>query len=203
MHTEITQHPLIQLNAYTRTLTGINNEKITQQILNDSTPVDPNLQLHNHHNPHHTYYEDVLPPRTPEITQLENEIKTTIETITNQQYKITELWSITTHPGQSIITHNHKLNTHLHPEEYYSFAYYPYAPKGSNPLQFQINHSNTIDQIVSIPVETGKLIIFNSYINHHTQRQHNNDIRINISGNLSPQTPRTTPNNDWTPYHTR
>lgn len=200
---QITKEPLIELHAYTRILTDIDNEKLTQQILNDATPVDPNLDLHYNQNPHHTYYEDVLLPATPELAQLEEAIKHTIYNITGKPYNITELWSITTEPGQSIVAHNHKLNTHLHPQEYYSFAYYPYAPEGSADLQFQINYCNTIEQYVNITAETGKLVIFNAYLTHLTQRQHSNAKRVNISGNLAPQHPNTEPTNDWTPYHAK
>jgi len=196
--------PLIALDAYVTTLDDVDNATITKQILTDGVPVDPGNQAWNDAGRIHTYYEDTLPPRTPEIADLESQIVQVMSEIRGgTDYVITELWSIITEPGSSIVAHNHRMNTHLDPLEYFAFAYYPCAPEGSAELTFHVGYCHTVEQAISIPVATGKLIIFPAFVLHFTDKQIPDGFRVNLSGNLAPVIPNTRPSNDWSPYWRR
>jgi len=200
----IEQIPLIHLNAYATTLEGVDNATIAEQILTGSTPVDPDHTKWHSHDRVHSYYEDTLPPRTPEIADLETRIVDTIQQIRGgTAYEITELWSIITGDRESIAAHNHRLNTHIDPLEYFAFAYYPQAPTGSADLVFHVGYCHAVEQAVSVPVETGKLIIFNAFVLHFTEKQFADGIRVNLSGNLAPVSPNIEPSVDWSPYWRR
>jgi len=200
MFTEI---PLIDLRAYRKVLTGVDNAAIAEQILTEGRPVDPNDTAWRDSGGAHTYYEDVLPPRTPEIDTLERAIESAVTDMFDRAYRITELWSIQTRPEQSIVAHNHRLNTHVNPLEYYSFAYYPLAPEGSADLTFHVGYCHTIEACISVPVEPGALIVFNSFVWHFTERQTSTEDRLNVSGNLAPIDPDQSPNANWAPYWRR
>jgi hypothetical protein len=202
MNKKLQVHPLISLNVYSCFLDGVDNEKIAHQILTSSKPVDEDLSLSEKHKFTHTYYEDVLPPVTPEIKILESQITKSVSQLFSRDYAITELWSIILEPNQSVTAHSHKNNLHIDPNEYFSFCYYPSAPKGSCGLTFYAGWCNTMDTTLTVPAETGKLLVFNSYILHFTQRQ-NKGLRVNVSGNLAPVQPASTSNADWSPYNAR
>ena len=200
MFTEI---PLIDLRAYRTILTDVDNQTIADQILADGKPVDPDDTAWQASGGTHTYYEDVLPPRTPEIAALEAAITDAATEMLHKPYRITELWSILTRPDQSIVAHNHRLNSHLHPLEFYSFAYYPLAPEGSADLTFHVGYCHTIETCISVPVEPGALIVFNSFVWHFTERQTSSQDRLNVSGNLAPVHPDQSLTANWEPYWRR
>jgi hypothetical protein len=200
MFTEI---PLIDLRAYKTILTGIDNDTIAEQIMSAGRPVDPNDTAWEQSGGRHTYYEDVLPPRTPEIDTLEHAIEAAVTDTFDRKYRITELWSIRTRPNQSIVPHNHRMNIHMNPLEYYSFAYYPLAPEGSADLTFHVGYCHTIETCISVPVEPGALIVFNSFVWHFTERQTSTEDRMNLSGNLAPVDPDQSPTANWEPYWRR
>jgi hypothetical protein len=84
--------------------------------------------------------------------------------------------------------------------EYYSVAYYPSAPTGSSKLIFQVSWCNTIESLISIDPKPGMLVVFNSYIQHMTNRHNAIDRRVVISANLKPDSPNTTVVPDWSAY---
>lgn len=96
--------------------------------------------------------------------------------------------------------HSHKTNKQLNPAEYYSFAYYARAEHGAAPLNFVANYCNGMTNRISIPAETGKLLIFNSYLEHYTDLNHSERDRVCISGNYWPAKPDENLRSDWNQF---
>ena len=190
--------PIVELSAYSLNFNDIPNDVICAQIIEHDDYVDPNMDMLLDNN--HTYYEDMRLPNTKEISSLKLKIAEAMSEIAGREYVVTEAWSIILEPGQSISAHSHCVHGAIDPNDYFAFAYYPFAPPGSSDLQFLSTHSNVISTTVSAPVSTGTLLIFNSYLIHWTHRQHGNSIRVNVSGNLAPVTPNTRPADDWSKY---
>lgn len=193
--------PIVDLDAYSVNLNegyGVKNDVIVSQILEYESPVDPDASMLDAHS--HTYYEDWRLPGTDEINHLRDTIVNVMSEIAGRPYIITDSWSIILEPGQSIAAHSHYVHGAIDPNEYFAFAYYPFAPEGSVPLQILGTHSNVISRTISAPVSTGTLLIFNSYLLHWTNRQIVDSIRVNVSGNLAPVDPTTVSNGDWSKY---
>jgi hypothetical protein len=187
---------LFTLSVYKTFLQNIDNDKLLKEIEKfDTTPnvKDPS--------PAHTFYEDKLYPfGQPESMKLIDEITNSVNYFTNSDMIMDSIWSITLEKGQSVLSHTHKVNTQLYPEEYYSVSYYVSAPKDSADLIFVTTHCNTIERATSVKTETGMLLIFNSYIPHMTNRQYSEEKRVVVSANFSPKTPNTNPSADWSEY---
>lgn len=81
-----------------------------------------------------------------------------------------DCWGAVYNRGDYTETHNHNLN-------YLSFVYFVNTPKGSSPLVFTTSNKK-------IKAEEGKVIIFNSSINHHVPKNKCDD-RIIIAGNYT------------------
>ncbi len=189
---------LIQIDVLRTKLSGIDNEKLIEEIVNTRGEIDETYL----EDKHHTYYEDKRYPfGYVESEKLINKLTEAVSAILGRQMILSEIWTLTLEHGQSVAAHSHKSNTHLHPEEYFSIAYYPSAPEGSADLIFMANAANTIDNSIVIKPETGDLIVFNSYLNHMTNRHRNKDeARIVISANFIPKNPNSTPTQDWSAY---
>jgi len=193
--------PIVSLNGYVADLSsgyGIKNDVIVSQIIDYDQVVDPTGKMSLENN--HTYYEDNLLPDTEEIEHLKSVIVEIMSDITGRDYLITESWSIILESGQSISAHSHNVHAAVDLNEYFAFAYYPFAPAGSCSLQFLSTHSNTISTTVSAGIKTGTLLIFNSYLLHWTNRQMGGSDRVSVSGNLAPVSPTTVPMDDWSKY---
>ena len=189
---------LIQIDVLRTKLSGIDNKKLIEEIVNTRGEIDETYL----EDKHHTYYEDERYPfGHVESEKLINKLTESVSAILGRQMILSEIWTLTLEHGQSVAAHSHKSNTHLHPEEYFSIAYYPSAPDGSADLIFLANAANTIDNSIVIKPETGDLIVFNSYLNHMTNRHRNKDeARIVISANFIPKNQNQTPTQDWSAY---
>jgi|LakMenEpi03Aug12_release.lakeMendotaPanAssembly.Ray.scaffolds.fasta_scaffold33258_6 hypothetical protein len=148
-------------------------------------------------------HEDLVMPVTPEITKLEFAILQTVKQMTNRDYKIDDMWAVKLVKNQSVIAHSHHSNSHVHPEEFYSVAYYPQAPEGSAELIFSANWCGVMQTNVPVKAEKGKLVIFNSYLTHMTARHSIDEPRLVVSMNLAPVIPNVDPNADWSVYWNR
>jgi hypothetical protein len=148
-------------------------------------------------------HEDLVMPVTPEITKLESAILETVKQMTNRDYKIDDMWAVKLVKNQSVIAHSHHSNSHVHPEEYYSVAYYPQAPQGSAELIFSANWCGVMQTNVPVTPEKGKLVVFNSYLTHMTARHSIDEPRLVVSMNLAPVVPNIDPNADWSVYWNR
>jgi hypothetical protein len=149
-----------------------------------------------------TYYEDErLPLGAPECERLKELMTKKVSSVIGRQMRLTEIWSLTLEKGQSISAHTHKSNTHMHPEEYYSASYYVNAPEGSARLIFNVNICNTIERLIPVSPKDGMFLIFNSFIQHYSERHNSEEPRLVISANFHPETPNTTPVPDWSAYN--
>lgn len=191
---------LINLNIYSTLLSNIDNNFLSKNILeNLNTPDVPGfLESHNH-----TYHEDTILNESEELNKLILEIEFFASGLFNRPYVLESIWGLVLNEGQSVMMHTHKSNRHLHPQEYYSIAYYPQVPEGSADLIFSLNYCNIIEEIKKIKPEEGLLVMFNSYIPHMTS-DHKSDIpRVVISANIAPKNPNQLIVPDWSPYKTR
>lgn len=188
---------LFSLNVYTSYLKDINNNIILNEIQEHSGLIPDVKDPY----PAHTFYEDrTFPFEKPECKKLFKEIEKTVSSILNKKMKINSIWTLSLEKGQSVTAHTHKVNTHLYPEEYFSISYYINAPKDSADLIFTTSHCNTIETSTAITPKTGMLIVFNSFINHMTNRHYNDEPRLVVSANLSPVNPNLSQNPDWSAY---
>lgn len=193
-------HNLININVLISYIENVDNEKIVNEINNFSQEIDIRykesyLKTHNH-----THYEDRKYPKTKECERLKFLISQKVNTLLQKEMKMESIWTLTLNQGQSVSYHSHKSNSHMHPMDYYSIAYYPSAPEGSASLLFHTTAFSQIDAISSIKPETGMLVLFNSFIPHMTDR-HNSEIsRIVVSANFSPVNVNTKIVPDWSAY---
>ena len=188
--------PLINLNAYVLALDGIDNSVLSSIVLSGKEPDTGEFMVE--HN--HTYFEDTVLPKCPEVTSLCRVIENSVSGVLGAEYVIEAIWGLVLNQGQSVMMHSHKSNAHLHPSDFYSIAYYPCVPEGSAELIFSLTHCNTVEQAIAIKPEEGMLVIFNSYIPHMTSRHMAEEPRIVISANLFPVSPNNRVVPDWTPY---
>jgi hypothetical protein len=195
--------PLINQNIFTSQLLDIDNEQIVSDINLYGFPVNADCEEYGSVSRGFVQYEDTVVPVTPEFTKLEKLIVQIVDEVTNRKYKIDEIWAIKLMPGQSVIAHSHYKNHHTHPGDYFSIAYYPYAPLDSADLIFSAHWCGYMHNTISVKPQDGLLIIFNSFITHMTARQMIESPRIVVSMNLSPIEPRVNPNADWGIYTDR
>ena len=200
---DINTIPLISQNIFTTRLSNINNKQIVSDINTHGYPVNEECKEYGSVSRGFVQYEDTVVPVTQEFTKLEQSVIQIVENIAQQTYKIDEIWAITLMPGQSVIAHSHYKNNQTHPGDYFSVAYYPYAPDDSADLIFSAHWCGYMHNTVSVKPENGLLIIFNSFITHMTARQMIDGPRVVVSMNLSPIEPKATPNADWSIYGKR
>ena len=203
MNEKINEIPLIRQSVFTAHLKDIDNTKIVHDVNTYGRPVGCIGAGSGAVSRGFVQYEDIVMPVTPEITKLEMSIIGVLKQLTNRDYKISEMWAVKLENNQSIIAHSHDSNSHQHPEEYYSASYYPSAPDGSASLTFSSNWCGRMSGLTEIKVETGLLVVFNSFLTHMTGRQKINLPRMVVSFNLGPVEPNTNPNADWSCYWDR
>jgi hypothetical protein len=189
---------LLNIGIYKKKLNYIDNKKLYEEIKTYSKKIDD----HFINDKNHSYFEDqTYPFGGIESEKLATALINEVSMAVGREMLLNDIWTLTLENGQSVGYHSHKSNKHLYPTEYYSIAYYPNAPKGSADIQFSVTTCNTIETLVSVPVEEGLLIIFNSFISHMTNRHNNlNENRVVISANFSPKYPTSTQTQDWSAY---
>jgi hypothetical protein len=188
---------LISLDVFTTNITNIDNDLIAREIDEYSGALpyikDPS--------PAHTFYEDRhYPFSMPECSKLIDELRTAVNSIIGKEMELDSIWTLTLEHGQSVAGHTHRVNTHLHPNDYFSISYYVNAPDGSADLIFLTNHCNLIENSYAISTKTGMLVIFNSYIHHMTNRHYGEEKRIVVSANFKPKNENMTAVPDWSEY---
>lgn len=188
---------LITLDVFTTDITNIDNDLVAREIKEYSGSIpyikDPN--------PAHTFYEDRhYPFSMPECSRLIEELKLSVNSILGKDMELDSIWTLTLERGQSVAGHTHRVNTHLHPNDYFSISYYVNAPDGSADLIFLTNHCNMIESSYAVPAKTGKLVLFNSYIHHMTNRHYGEEDRIVVSANFKPKNENFTVVPDWSEY---
>jgi hypothetical protein len=189
---------LVSIDVLKTNIIGIDNYKLLAEIADVHGEID-NLFIEDKH---HTYYEDrKYPFGMIESEKLIDKLTERVSAAVGREMVLNDIWTLSLEFGQSVSAHSHKSNTHLHPEEYFSIAYYPSAPDGSADLIFLVNAGNTIENSIEIKPETGDLVIFNSYLTHMTNRHRNREeSRVVVSANFSPKNPNVKPTQDWSAY---
>ena len=90
---------------------------------------------------------------------------------------IDEFWFNIAKPGESTGWHDHKENASL------SAVYYLKVPSGSGQIQFRKKCKDGWDEW-SLKSQTGKMILFNSNIEHAVGENNSSDDRISLAFNL-------------------
>ena len=189
---------LVSIDVLKTKIIGIDNSKLLEEISGAHGEIDDSFI----DDKHHTYYEDrKYPFGMIESEKLIDKLTERVSAAVGREMVMSDIWTLSLEFGQSVSAHSHKSNTHLHPEEYFSIAYYPSAPDGSADLIFLVNAGNTIENSIEIRPETGDLVIFNSYLTHMTNRHRNRDeARLVVSANFAPRDPNVKPTQDWSAY---
>jgi hypothetical protein len=201
MNKEFKQINLINLNVFQTSIDSVDNKKLLNEIENYQSEIEQKYLDGYLNGGGHTYYEDKkFPKLMPESSLLFEEIENAVTQILGKSMKITEIWTLTLNKGESVSAHSHKSNTHMHPDDYYSIAYYPSAPQNSSKLIFNVSWCNTMENLIPITPKEGMLLIFNSYIHHLTNRHDSETKRVVVSANLRPEIPNTTAVPDWSAY---
>lgn len=186
---KIREIQLIRQNIFESHIDVVDNEKLISELNNF------------YKNNNNSFSGDIkFPLAGPESEKLQNEINSRVDIVAGKKMKCREFWMFTMKNGGAVPRHNHKTNYQLHPEEYYSIAYYPLTTDGGANLHFVANYCNTMEEVVSIKAECGKLIIFNSFIDHYTDRHSIDSERICISANYKPVDPDKSLVSDWTRF---
>ncbi len=200
---QINEVPLIRLSAFTCILDDIDNDVIARQMYSQAIPIERETPDYGWISRGFVQFDDLVVPVSDEISALEEKIKTVIHRISGKECVIDDIWGVVLEKHQSVLAHSHRSNLHSHPEEHYSFAYYPDCPVGSAELIFMVGYCDTMQHAVPIKPQPGLLVVFNSFISHMTARHALEATRLVISGNTSPVSPNAEPNADWTVYHDR
>jgi|694.fasta_scaffold00969_37 hypothetical protein len=187
---DIREIPLIQQSVFESTITSIDNFALVNELNKFYSNPENSQNL-----------ADVrFPEAGPETLKLENEISLRVNTVAQKQMICKQFWMLSMSSGGSVPQHNHKNNYQLHPEEYYSVAYYPSAPEGGANIHFYASYCNTMQKRIVVKSSVGKLVIFNSYLDHYTDRHWSDDPRICISANYKPAEPDKTVVSDWSSF---
>lgn len=190
---EINEVPLIRQSIFESLITNVDNDALVKELriyyLNKSSG-DGKKDSQNMK----------FPIAGPESEKLQDEILKRVEIVSGKKMKCKEFWMFSMNNGGSVPRHNHKTNYQLHPEEYYSVSYYPLCEEDGADIFFIANYCNTLENLISIKTQTGKLIIFNSFIDHYTSKHMSNSERICISANYKPEMPDESVVSDWTRF---
>ena len=190
---EITELQLIRQSVFESFIPNIDNQALIIELQNFYANITSKLE--------DIYDWDMrFPSAGPESEKLKEEIGKRVDAVAGKPMVCREIWMYTMSKFMTMPQHNHKTNYQLHPEEYYSIAYYAYAPPDGANLHFVANYANTMESRICVAAETGKLIIFNSFLDHYTDRHLSEEKRMCISGNYKPETPDKTMVPDWSTY---
>jgi hypothetical protein len=201
MNDDIISIPISDFNIY-MTKIDVDNSKIMEELDTGKRQVEPSYKDGFLSKTTVTYFEDErLPLDAYECEKLKKLMTEKVSIAAGKPMVLAEIWSLTLNRGQSITVHTHKSNTHMRPEEYYSVSYYVNAPEGSARLIFNVSICNTIERLIPITPEPGMFLIFNSFIQHYSDRHSSDEPRLVISANFHPENPDLTPIPDWSAYN--
>ena len=105
---------------------------------------------------------------------------------------ISSIWCAVLEDGQSVPYHSHRSNAHLDPYEYWSGVIYINAGAGGCRLCLYSGDPNCNQHVTKIQPENGKIVFFNSFVFHQTERYYGENPRICVSFDLQPNNPNTT-----------
>ncbi len=198
---EFVSHDILRLQVFTSKVNDIDNEKLLHEIKNTNNQIPNDLINGFSKITTHTWFEDqTYPWGMPEASNLILKIEESVSAIAGKSMTIDEAWTLTLSKGQSVMSHSHRSNWHMYPNEYFSVAYYANAPSGSAPLIFEAGYCDIGQNAYSITPETGMIVIFNSFMKHMTGRHASGEERVVVSSNLSPVNPSMDRSPDLSPY---
>lgn len=187
---DINQIPLIQQCVYTSDLINIHNGDLIEEM--------------------QAFYSNValassssdmrFPNAGPQSEKLQEEIGAAVNAIAGKEMTCREFWMFSMPTGGSVPLHNHWTNYQLHPEEYFSIAYYPCVPNSGPKLHFTASYCRAMKNTITIQPRTGMLIVFNSFLDHYTDKNHSSEQRTCISANYKPVAPDKSLVSDWTSF---
>lgn len=187
---EINEVPLIRQSVFESYINSVDNQKLVNELnsfyANSST--DQNLAGVD------------FPDAGPETEKLKIEIFNRVNYVSGKEMRCKQFWMLYMNAGGSVPQHNHKNNYQLHPEEYYSIAYYPVAPEGGANIHFVGSYCNTLQSRIMVEAKPGKLVIFNSFLDHYTDRHWGEQPRVCISANFKPVEPNKDVVSDWSAF---
>jgi hypothetical protein len=190
---------LVPVRAHESFIKGLDYPKIAQQILESRIPPDF---------PDAKEFVDVqsgvdyVLPDTIECTVLKEEIERRANDVLGELY-LADIWCGILEKGQSTPYHRHSSNAHLYPEEYWSGVIYIDAVGPGCRLCLYADAMNAYNMVTKIEPETGKIVFFNSFVPHQTERHNEDRPRVCVSFNLYPKNPTTTIYPDMSPWARR
>lgn len=202
MSSDIATVSLISLNMYTTILDSIDHDGVYEEIKSHGNRVDDREKV----SPEDcvTHYGDAtFPFGRKNCEQLLLAIQSVVSSVAQNDMVLESIWSMTMEKNESVPFHSHKSNRHYFPMEYFSVAYYPKAPEGSSNFIAVAPFCGTIENNVKISPKPGLLVVFNSFVQHYTDRHKGDDPRVVVSANYAPQAPNVSRMPDWSVYDQR
>jgi hypothetical protein len=198
---EVKSHDVVKIQVFTSKLTSIDNRALLDEINHTDNLIPDDLVTGFGTKTTHTWFEDGLYPwEMPEANRLLDAMLNVVNFVSNKEMQTEEAWTITLEKGQSVVSHSHRANWHMYPNDFFSAAYYVNAPTGSAPLIFEAGYCDIAQNTYSITPETGMLVIFNSFMKHMTGRHAADEKRVVVSANFIPRIQNMEPSPDISPY---
>jgi hypothetical protein len=139
-------------------------------------------------------------PKSTECQKLQQSIESLANQVLPVPTKLTDIWAVATHNGESVGYHSHHSNVHIQPEEYWSGVVYTSSDDSSAELVLHSFAYNRIESMTKIKPEIGKIVFFNSYVPHFTTMHQSETPRVAVSFNLAPLNPTTKAMPDMSVY---
>lgn len=133
---------------------------------------------------------DCILPDTVFTRSLKDAIEKRAQEILGDVY-LASIWCAVLEHGQSVPYHSHRSNAHLFPTEYWSGVIYIDAGTGGCRLCLYSGDSTGHQHVTKIQPENGKIVFFNSFVPHQTERYYGDKPRICVSFDLRPNNPTT------------
>jgi hypothetical protein len=142
---------------------------------------------------------DYVLPKTPETQMLKEEIELIANNVIGE-LKVVDMWCGVLEKGQSTPFHRHSSNGHLYPEEYWSGVVYLDPVNTDCRLCLYGEAMNAYNMVTKIEPAEGKIVFFNSFVPHMTERHTGDRPRVCVSFNLHPVNPNTSIYPDMSPW---
>lgn len=141
-----------------------------------------------------------FPQAGEQSSKLQTAINSGVNLVAGKEMECREFWMFSLTDGGAVPLHNHWTNYQMHPEEYYSVAYYPAIPYGAAKIHFVATYCRMMKHVLTVEPSAGMLLIFNSYLDHYTDRNSTTEKRTCISANYRPVSPDKSLVSDWTSF---
>lgn len=156
---------LLELTARQYKITGMDNDKLAEEVLKH---IDKRMSNDPNNNLSEDSWLDILPN-----TEVGHLIQAIDAFGAQKNFKTEHAWGQIHRPLESTNTHNHGITP-------YAWVYYVKVPPGSGDLTFwffdKFKHS--------ITPQEGYLVIFPGWMNHSVSKNRGTETRISIAGNF-------------------